>query len=199
MKPQIAIVPGVILGSISLILFISLFASPQRTVLAENLPIQNASTEKDHAPLSNPSEEADKKQACSLSPSFPDSVLQWCEMITFYADQNNLDPKLIAAVMLQESGGNKDAYSASGAVGLMQVMPRDGIAAQFMCINGPCFASRPTSAELSDPEFNVSFGSKMLAGLISKKGSIREGLKAYGPMNIDYRYADIVLSIYNNY
>lgn len=199
MKPQIAIVPGVILGSISLILFISLFASPQRTVLAENLPSHTASAENENALLSNQSKEADKKPVCSLPSSFPDTLLQWCEIITFYANQNNLDPKLIAAVMLQESGGNKDAYSASGAVGLLQVMPRDGIAAQFMCINGPCFASRPTIAELSDPEFNISFGSKMLAGLISKRGSIRDGLKAYGPMNIDYRYADIVLSIYNNY
>jgi len=48
-----------------------------------------------------------------------------------------LPEALIAAVILQESGGDPSAYSSSGAVGLMQVMPRDGIAAEFMCVNGP--------------------------------------------------------------
>ena len=98
-----------------------------------------------------------------------------------------------------ESGGDEAAYSSSGAVGLMQVMPRDGIAATFECINGPCFASRPTIEELLQPEFNVEYGSQMLAGLVSNLGSPREALKAYGPMDVDYSYADRVLSIYDNY
>ena len=101
--------------------------------------------------------------------------------------------------MLQESGGDSSAYSVSGAVGLMQVMPRDGIAAEFECINGPCFASRPTIEELLEPDFNVEYGSQMLSGLVARQGSFREALKAYGPMDVDYSYADRVLSIYENY
>jgi soluble lytic murein transglycosylase-like protein len=101
--------------------------------------------------------------------------------------------------MLQESGGDETAYSVSGAVGLMQVMPRDGIAVAFECINGPCFASRPTIEELLEPAFNVEYGSQMLAGLTARLGSTREALKAYGPMDVGFSYADTILAIYENY
>lgn len=77
----------------------------------------------------------------------------------------------------------------------MQVMPKDGIASEFVCVNGPCFAGRPSTNELLDPEYNVDYGSRMLAGLIEKYGSEREALKAYGPYNVGYYYADKVLAI----
>jgi soluble lytic murein transglycosylase-like protein len=136
---------------------------------------------------------------CALSENYPQGILQWCEFITAVATQSELPPNLIAAVILQESGGDAQAYSSSGAVGLMQVMPRDGIAASFECINGPCFASRPKIEELLDPSFNIHYGTHMLAGLINRLGSLREALKAYGPMDVDYHYADNVLAIYENY
>ena len=97
--------------------------------------------------------------------------------------------------MLQESGGQPEIISSSGAVGLMQIMPKDGIASTFMCINGPCFAGRPSTEELKDPEFNINFGCKMLADLIAKKGSVRDALFAYGPSGVGYDYADNVLNI----
>ena len=67
------------------------------------------------------------------------------------------------------------------------------------CVNGPCFASRPTIEELSDPSYNVEFGTRMLERLVNKVGSLREALKAYGPMDMNYSYADRVLAIYENY
>lgn len=137
--------------------------------------------------------------ACLVSHAFPQEILQWCGIISSIASQAELPPNLIAALIWQESGGDPTAYSSSGAVGLMQVMPRDGIAASFDCINGPCFASRPTIEQLQDPQFNIEYGIKMLAGLIAKQGSIREALKAYGPMDVDYSYADKVLAIYERY
>lgn len=136
---------------------------------------------------------------CQVSPSYPSQVRQWCEIITTEAIEAELPPDLIAAVILEESGGDPAAYSSSGAVGLMQVMPRDGIAASFECINGACFASRPTIEELLEPSFNVEFGSRMLAGLISRLSNLREALKAYGPMDVGYHYADTVLAIYERY
>ena len=136
---------------------------------------------------------------CLVSHRFPEGILQWCAIITKFASEAELPPNLIAAVMLQESGGDAMAYSSSGAVGLMQVMPRDGIAASFECINGPCFASRPTIEELQNPEYNVEYGTRMLAGLVNKLGSPREALTAYGPMDAGYSYADRVLAIYENY
>jgi soluble lytic murein transglycosylase-like protein len=124
-------------------------------------------------------------------------VYQWCELITRTAKGHGIDPNLIAALILQESGGNPAAYSRSGAVGLMQVMPRDGLAAAFECPNGPCFAKRPTIQELEEPAFNVEYGTRMLAGLISREGDVRDALKYYGPMDMGYRYADKVLAIWS--
>jgi len=138
-------------------------------------------------------------EKCTVNLSYPETILQWCDVITRFATQAELSPNLIAAVILQESGGDATAYSASGAVGLMQVMPRDGLAAAFECVNGPCFTSRPTIEELQDPNFNVEYGTHMLARLIARLGSLREALKAYGPMDMDYSYADRVLAIYERY
>jgi soluble lytic murein transglycosylase-like protein len=151
------------------------------------------------AALDQADENSPQLNNCQVSLSYPYGILQWCQIITEQAAQAELPPDLIAAVILMESGGDQAAYSRSGAVGLMQVMPRDGIAATFECLNGPCFASRPTIEELLQPEFNVEYGSQMLAGLVSNLGSPREALKAYGPMDVDYSYADRVLSIYENY
>lgn len=136
---------------------------------------------------------------CQVSQRFPEKVLQWCDLITEHAIERGLEPDLLAALILQESGGNPVAYSHSGAVGLMQVMPRNGIAASFMCVNGPCFKNRPTISELEDPEFNVAYGTKMLAGLKKKHGNLRDALKYYGPADVGYYYSDIVLSLYKRY
>lgn len=136
---------------------------------------------------------------CSINPKFPILIQQWCAVITKYADQFGVDPNLIAAMMLQESGGNAQAYSKSGAVGLLQVMPRDGLAATFTCINGPCFANRPSMAELYHPGFNVMYGTQMIAGLIAKYGNERDALLRYGPMDMGYYYADKVLALRSNY
>jgi hypothetical protein len=136
---------------------------------------------------------------CQVNNTYPKDILQWCGQITRHAVKNNLDPDLIAALIWQESGGNPSAYSKSGAVGLMQIMPRDGLAASFQCINGPCFANRPTIRDLEKPNFNIKFGTGMLAGLLQKYGDMREALKYYGPMGVGYYYADKVIAIFNNY
>lgn len=136
---------------------------------------------------------------CTLPAVYPQSIRQWCALIMQSSAENGLDPNLVAAVMLQESGGDPLAYSHSGAVGLMQVMPRDGLAAGFSCASGPCFASRPTIAELQDPAYNIAYGTRMLAGLIRKYGNLRDALRYYGPGNAGYTYADIVLTIYQKY
>jgi soluble lytic murein transglycosylase-like protein len=136
---------------------------------------------------------------CAVSAGYPEEILQWCALITRYAAEHEIDPNLVAAVMLLESGGDPLAYSRSGAVGLLQVMPRDGLAAGFQCPNGPCFASRPTIQELQDPEFNLAYGIRMLAGLYGRTGSWREALLAYGPMDVGYIYADTVLAFLERY
>ena len=180
------LLPGILLGILALIFMTGLISSPVE--VSASAPIQ----EEEPEILKDPA-------ACSIASSYPESVLRWCQLIERYARENGFEPNLIAAMILQESGGNPQAYSKDGAVGLMQVMPRDGIAAGFQCPNGPCFANRPSMDELFVPEFNISFGTSMLAGLVNKYGSIRDALKAYGPMGVGYYYADIVLAIYEQY
>ncbi|QRN84412.1 transglycosylase SLT domain-containing protein [Chloroflexota bacterium] len=142
---------------------------------------------------------AEEQTGCTLSSGFPADVRQWCPQIEAAAQEVGLPAALIASVIVQESGGDPAAYSSSGAVGLMQVMPRDGLAAEFMCVNGPCFAYRPTTTELKDPAYNIQFGSQYLASLVEKYGSYREALYKYGPMDIGYYYADLVLDIWGTY
>ena len=171
----------------------ALAASPNQPTPASinSVPMQEAS--------GGAASDAAAQGHCELSDRFPASVQQWCDLITYYAKLSDLSPDLVAALIWQESGGNPVAYSKSGAVGLMQVMPNDGLAASFMCPNGPCFSSRPSIEKLQDPEFNIDYGTKMLAGLITKHGNLRDALKSYGPMNMGYYYADKVLAIFENY
>jgi hypothetical protein len=136
---------------------------------------------------------------CAVSSRFPPAILQWCELITRYANKRGLPPDLVAALIWQESGGDPLAYSRSGAVGLMQVMPRDGLAASYTCSSGPCFSSRPTIQELKDPEYNIAYGTKLLSGLLGRHGDVREALKFYGPKDVGYYYADKVFGLFRRY
>lgn len=198
---------GVLFGSL-LVCLVGFYLTRQMVVptRAEDVLISEQTSEmlperhKQGIPESLPdSTTMDETAECLVSRLFPKKVRQWCPLITSAALKHNLPPDLIASVIWIESGGNPLAYSRSGAVGLMQVMPRDGLASQFQCQNGPCFANRPTIEELQDPKFNINYGSKMLSSLVKKTGNYRDALKAYGPMQVGYAYADKVLRIYQQY
>jgi len=185
---QKAILPGIFISSVMLFQLNSL-VNPVRTVKAEReatVPLAETIAV----------EAGSDSKSCQFKEQYPEEVMPWCALLEEQAALQQLDPLLIAAVMLVESGGQPEVISHSGAVGLMQVMPSDGVAASFMCLNGPCFATRPSTAELKDPAFNIAFGTRMLAGLILSNGNLREGLKAYGPADVGYWYADLVLATY---
>ncbi|MDX1436471.1 MAG: transglycosylase SLT domain-containing protein [Anaerolineales bacterium] len=183
---QSAVLISIILG------FLAFFVIPAAATSAYQGPSRADKPQLQPAvPASSP--------VCQIDPGFAEKVYRWCDLITRVARSHGLEPNLIAALILQESGGNPVAYSHSGAVGLMQVMPRDGIATKFQCPNGPCFSQRPSIKELEDPTFNVEYGTRMLANLVEKKGSLREALKSYGPMDMGYRYADKVLAIWERH
>ena len=184
MNSQKYFLPAIILVCSVLVSFVTLISSPRVTLASGITSIE---------------EQVIPDSISFLSDTYPKSIQQWEGLITRYAAQYGLDPNLIAALILQESGGNAQAYSSSGAVGLMQIMPRDGIAQSFICNDHPCFQNRPSMQELYDPEFNIEYGARFLANLISKYGDKREALYHYGPYDIGYRYADTVLSIFNNY
>lgn len=191
MSVQKLIFPGFVLGVLSLVFFTRLIGVTPGGMISETTPAQEMAVSMAVQPVA----ESHNNPSCTISSQYPDSIQQWCGLIERYAGETGLDPNLVSAVMLQESAGQPDAYSKSGAVGLLQVMPRDGKAARFMCKNGPCFADRPSMNELFDPEYNVAYGANMLAGLIRQHGDVREALKAYGPMDVGYYYADLVLGI----
>lgn len=207
--PHRILILGALLGSSIVALFgyivtvgataVPASAAELQSSAEEALPPQEPGQAQDSPDdLAASGQEAPEQSGCLVRGSFPASILQWCDLITRYAHLHGLEPDLVAAVMLQESGGDPLAYSHSGAVGLLQVMPRDGIAASFMCQNGPCFTDRPSIQELQDPEFNIEYGTGMMANLILKYGNLRDALKAYGPMDVGYYYADKVLRIYQN-
>lgn len=192
---------GVVIGIVILVVFSSMVTTglsfPSTSTASSEAQVGVPSSGQDSTAMIK--EESALSGGCEVSDKYPDSVRQWCDLITMYAGKFGLSPDLVAALIWQESGGKPRAYSKSGAVGLMQVMPRDGIAASFMCKNGPCFAKRPTINELQDPEFNIKYGTRMLARLVNERGNMREALKSYGPKDVGYYYADKVLGIYNNY
>ena len=204
-RVQQLLFPAILMGCLVVIVLTSMLANPQEAVAAASqaLHTNQGSDSASAKPKKVSQSKSDLNQGgnngCSLGAKFPDSVRQWCGLIEKYAQEQSLDANLIAAVIYQESGGNPQAYSGSGAVGLMQVMPRDGLAAGFMCGGRPCFSSRPGMSELYDPEFNISYGTRMLSNLNNKYGSIRDALMAYGPANVGYYYADIVLGLYESY
>ena len=173
-----------------------LAASAALTLISIRVNISYASSK---TQFEEPETNISEIHTSGLSAGFPQEIQHWKSLIEKNALIYNLDPNLVGALILQESGGHPTIMSSSGAMGLMQIMPRDGIAAQFICINGPCFSQRPTIAELSDPEFNLRFGSQMLSGLVNKTGSLREALKLYGPADYGYNYADIVLALKARY
>jgi soluble lytic murein transglycosylase-like protein len=182
------VIPGALVASLLLGLFLFFGAAGHGAAS----PVQTGAESAEQPPV-QPSPD------CQVSPHYPESILRWCSQITYQAQAHGLDADLLAALIWQESGGDPLAYSHSGAVGLMQVMPRDGLAATFVCKNGPCFSNRPTISELQDPDYNLAYGTQMLKGLLERNGDIRAALHAYGPMDVGYSYADKVLGIYDRY
>ena len=184
LHPKYLIFPSMILSAVVLLLISNSVAINHLTQIGASI---NSSPD-----LSNSNQRINH-----LSKEYPESIQKWREEIERSAEQYNLDPNLIAAVMLQESGGQPSVISSSGAVGLMQIMPKDGIASGFICGIEPCFMNRPAIQELLDSNFNIIYGARMLSGLQRTSGSLRAALKAYGPMDVGFSYADLVLSIYS--
>jgi soluble lytic murein transglycosylase-like protein len=98
----------------------------------------------------------------SLSPPEVDRIR---DAIVRYSGAYQLDPDLVTAVLLVESGARPWARSPKGARGLMQVMP---------------YMMRPMGlvGNLSTIESNVEAGCVILAGNIQRLGE-EDGISAY--------------------
>jgi soluble lytic murein transglycosylase len=109
--------------------------------------------------------------------------LEYEHIVLGHAENYDLDPALIAAVIYRESRFDPDAVSESGAVGLMQLLPdtAEGIAE---LTGGSAFRVD----DLYEPEVNVRYGSFYLRRLLTKyDGDVELALAAYhaGQGNVD--------------
>ncbi|MCL5410409.1 MAG: lytic transglycosylase domain-containing protein [Patescibacteria group bacterium] len=125
---------------------------------------------------------------------FGDTVypLKYEEFIKKYSAKYQVDPSLVAAVILQESRFNPSSVSGAGAQGLMQFMP--GTAATMAKETG-----RWPNYDIFDAETSVEFGAAHLRDLLIKyNGNVDLALYAYntGTGNAD-RYASSPASIAN--
>jgi len=122
-------------------------------------------------PLDGKPPPAETAESPGCDPLDDNVVNPWIEDA---AKAQSLDPKLLRAVIGQESGFRPCAVSAKGAQGLMQLMPE-------------------TAAELSvanpfDAKQNLDGGARYLKQLIEKyKGDLPQALGAYnaGPKTVD--------------
>ena len=108
--------------------------------------------------------------------------LRYEHIVVGHAENYELEPQLVAAVIYQESKFKADAVSASGAVGLMQLLPETG-----QGIADRTGGENWTPEDLRNPELNIRYGSWYLRHLLDKYGDERLALAAYnaGQANVD--------------
>ncbi|HWG57216.1 MAG TPA: lytic transglycosylase domain-containing protein, partial [Gaiellaceae bacterium] len=108
--------------------------------------------------------------------------LRYEHIIRAHAENYRLEPQLVAAVIYQESKFDPDAVSASGAVGLMQLLPSTG-----QGIADRTGGSAWTPDDLKNPELNIRYGSWYLRHLLDKYEDEALALAAYnaGQTNVD--------------
>jgi soluble lytic murein transglycosylase len=108
--------------------------------------------------------------------------LQFRHELETKAQENKLDPALVAALICQESTFDPGARSAVGAHGLMQIMPKTGrVLARTLGV-------RFRTQSLHNPEVSLGFGTRYLRDMIDRyDGRVERALAAYnaGPHRVE--------------
>ena len=105
------------------------------------------------------------KYRISLAESY-----QYVKHAVEVANEVNLDPMLLLAVMATESSFNPNAQSRAGAQGLMQVLTR---------VHTEKFEPYGGTVAAFVPEANIRVGALILKACIAKAGSLEAGLRSY--------------------
>jgi soluble lytic murein transglycosylase-like protein len=95
----------------------------------------------------------------------PSEVAPYKAMIERSAARWGVDPALIQAVIQHESGGNANATSDAGAMGLMQLMPET---ARALGVTNPY-----------DPAQSIDAGTHYLSTQLQRFGSVKLAIAAY--------------------
>jgi len=115
-----------------------------------------------------------RQRAADQGKAVADTLRRFEDEITGAARKSGLDPALVLSVVMEESGGDPQALSHKGALGLMQLMP--GTALE-VGLDDP-----------ADPKQNLAGGSKYLSRMLARfDGDLDLALAAYnaGPGNVD--------------
>lgn len=94
----------------------------------------------------------------------------WDRSIEDAARRNNVDPRLVKAVIWRESRFRPDASGLAGEVGLMQIRPQ-GAVADWARVNG---VEAPCRGALFTPELNIEIGSWYLGKALRKWSGYKE-------------------------
>ena len=91
--------------------------------------------------------------------------------ITFFAGRHGIDPRLVRAVIFQESRFDPDCKGSKGEVGLMQILPKGAAADYVMRHKLPPYSRRA----LANPKLNLEIGCWYLARAMKRYKDYRNG------------------------
>lgn len=124
-----------------------------------------------------------------LSTGFSIMTSAYDDAIRKYALAAGLAPRLVKAIIWQESRGNPKARSPRGAIGLMQMLPRTATGIVTDNFTKPPPAGN-MAARLQQPDFNIQMGTRYIASFDEDYDRLKSDilkLAAYnaGPPTVD--------------
>lgn len=160
-------------------------------------------------PLSGEQNTAEKETPLFRYLSQHPNLKKYEKLLNDAANEFNLDPALLKAVMAAESGFNPNAVSPKGAIGLMQLMPataeRFGLQAD---------RKKSIAQKLTDPKINIRIGARylrvlrdmypnqqhlVLASYNAGEGAVQKYNNAIPPYPETRNYVKLVTQFYNLY
>lgn len=100
--------------------------------------------------------------------------MKYSQYVEVYAEENNIDPYLVYAVIKTESGFDPEAVSNVGARGLMQIMEDT-----FDWIKYRLGDEETVYSDMFNPKDNIRYGCYLLGYLYDEFGNIDATMAAY--------------------